>query len=417
MPNDPYTPAPQDFNPADFLTQLGIAMTIMGQRDPAKATQLYMGLQESQRRKQIQQQKQATFAQDRSGLLTLADQIRQAMNTQFKEGEPTTGAEGLRPVEQTGFNQPEAVQGVIPKQLDPAVLLQLAAISPSAMKMQMDPQTQTYWQSLGIVPPTPQTLIGRQNADTSEHRAGIAEQIAGIRQQLANTAQQNAETSEGRLKLAQQIQNLETLMSQLQGANVQARTTNLGAKTGYTLGMTPLKQELTGELIKAMQAKYPTIAPMAQAQLEGQQGKNAEFKLMSPGKVEGQRLTNEGKRKKNAIIGTTKAGKPSESDKRVAAWVENYLHGEDFADQPGEKGWLSDSPAVSRREAAAADMKAELNPQLKDIKLRAYQEAFGGQRGGGAAPLSVAKPGEEVRVSPRTGKRFVNRNGAMVEVQ
>lgn len=133
----------------------------------------------------------------------------------------------------------------------------------------------------------------------------------------------------------------------------------------------PSKQALTDEQVKAMQAKFPTIAPQGEAALERTRAQAKKIK------------------KETELVGKSKAGKPTEGDKRVAAWVENYLHGEDFADTPANKGMApglgityGSTLAVSRQEAAAADVKAELNPTMRDIKMRAYQEAFGGQQTG-----------------------------------
>lgn len=95
MPTDPSIPSPQGFNPADFLTQLGIALTIMSQRDPAKATQLYMGLQESQRRKQQQMMLMQKLQQEQTGH---ARQLQGAETLQ-KMFQPTLapGVEGPEP--------------------------------------------------------------------------------------------------------------------------------------------------------------------------------------------------------------------------------------------------------------------------------------------------------------------------------
>lgn len=142
----------------------------------------------------------------------------------------------------------------------------------------------------------------------------------------------------------------------------------------------PSKQALTDEQVKALQAKFPTIAPQAEATLKKTQSQNK--KII----------------KETEFVGKPKAGKPSVYDKRVATWVENYLHGEDFADTPANKGLApglgvtyGSMPAVSRQEAAAADAKAELNPALRDIKLQAYQEAFGGGQGSTTAPAGKGR--------------------------
>lgn len=436
--DNPYAgfPPTAGVNPAAFLEQIGLALSMMGARNPETAMRMYLGLsglrqhqQRSQMEQQIKMREQAEIKRQQD----LQRQLSQGLQGDLQPGQlgppaPYNENEGYALATQIGPEMLNALRG-----LRPALEAQGRVPHPDTMKQKIKAQG---WAAgapgiaSGLAP-----HLSMPEGDIQSVAANVPPtQLSALlglpmREEMNDIRQQNAETQAGRLKLAQQIENLETEMAKLRGANLQARNENLGAKTDYTLGTTPGRVSLLDEQVKALQAKYPTIAPMAEAKLAGEKARTVktqeETKWVTPkaqAGIQGQQARTEKTKKETTFVGTTKAGKPSESDKRVAAWVENYLHGEDFADQPGEKGYFRDTPAISRREAAAFDVKNELNPAMRDIKMRAYQEAFGGQQGGATAsaatsPANQARPGEEVRQDPRTGKRYVNRNGQVVEVR
>lgn len=336
LPN-PYaiTPEPQGFNPADFLTQLGIALSIMGARNPETATRLFLGAQENQRRRQAQQmlqhkygQEQALALQDRLGMMGMTEAIKQAMMLRGGDGTPGE-TDGLRPPEQTGFGDPQAFQQA-QRQLDPAMLQQLISISPSVAKQFQDPQTQTYWQSIGLVPPTHQTLIGRQNADSSDQRAAISALNAEINRQ-------RADIYKDRLAFDKQKESLETEWSKIKADAERARTASLGARTDRTSQLTPLDVKLREEDLFKKQTLAPYIQPQAEADLAGTKARTAKTKTAATGK----------------------GGKPSEKQNDVDAMA-------------------LEMRKVGQEQASAMVKQATiLTPQLYPLYLRAYQKAWG----------------------------------------
>lgn len=104
----------------------------------------------------------------------------------------------------------------------------------------------------------------------------------------------------------------------------------------------PSKQALTDEQVKAMQAKFPTIAPMAEATLGKTQEQRKKIK------------------KETEFVGKPKAGRSTEKDKDVEALAKEMRQvGQEQADQMVKKSALLNLGVP--------------NP----LHLRAYQAAFG----------------------------------------
>ena len=123
--------------------------------------------------------------------------------------------------------------------------------------------------------------------------------------------------------------------------------------------------------------------------------------------------------------------KLTDTGRAIAALANEYVSGEAYADQPASTSWWGGGkPALSRQERAKEHMNKALKESDISFRRQAYQQAFGE---GGATPLTgtrsasaqapaatsanQARPGEEVRQDPKTGKRYVNRNGQVMEVR
>lgn len=340
---------PNGFDLGGFLEAIGYTLSMMSEPDPYRQAALYTSWQDLAQKRRNQQAKHALLTQDRAGMSELSNQIRQAMRLRGGEGAAPTGTEGLRPVEQTGFGAPEAFQRA-QQQIDPATLMRIMGSSPSAAKMVGDPQMYSYFQSLGLMPISPQTQVSQQNAETAQQRAGIMEQLAGIRQQ-------QADTSAGNLDLRERIQAMNTALSKLQGEKIQAQTANLGARTGYTLGITPLKQQVMEEDIKAMQAKYPTLAPMAEAKLATEQERPGQIRAQAG--LAGARQKHVEQRTADAKAGKpAKAAKPTQQDKLVEVYKNEIRQ-------------LQQIPAKSGRWGFGGTNAQSVSDQVEMMKLRA----------------------------------------------
>ena len=120
--------------------------------------------------------------------------------------------------------------------------------------------------------------------------------------------------------------------------------------------------------------------------------------------------------------------KLTDTGRAIAALAREYASGEAYADQPASTSWWGGGkPALSRQERAKEHMNKALKESDISFRRQAYQQAFGGGQGGATAapskPVQIspsanqARPGEEVRQDPKTGKRYVNRNGQVMEVR
>lgn len=218
-------------------------------------------------------------------------------------------------------------------------------------------------------------------ADSPEANAILAqmfpgttpEQIAVLRQTVPNwkdlmATGRLAQGSEG-LNLQQQLFELKKLIEAGGTAKSAAQIENTQANTGYTrertrteTGTNRLGAARIENTIADIDTKYGRTAPQ-QSLMKERDARTDKTRAEIP--FVGQKAS-------------------SESDKRVATWVEHYKYGDEFADRPAKSGpletfgipWRS-KPGRSRQELAEIDVKMTPPGVLQDIKRRAYQEAFG----------------------------------------
>lgn len=300
------------------------------------------------------QEQERAAASDATGLEELAGIIQASMPPKITAGAPMTGAEGLRPAgEQEGFGQPEAFQQ---QPLDIPALIRAGGRSATASKLKQDPQFYQLLQAGGAMP-HPDVVKQQQIRDDLRREADASPEVNGILAEMFPNM-----TPEKMAALRGAVPNWKDLMASgrlAQGTEgLDLRAQNLD-----------LSKQLF-ELRKLMEAggTVKSAAEIANTRA------GTSVKTEHAAKL----------RKEIPLIGTAKAGKPSESDKRVATWVENYKYGEEFADRPEKKGALSNfgisygsKPSKSRRDLAWADVERAPLGSIRDIKQRAFQAAFG----------------------------------------
>lgn len=320
--------------------------------------------------------------------------------------DPTGGAPSTAP----GYGATADEVAPTPQPFDGRALMQLLVqVDP---KYALDAHAQPFMQQAGMVQSPEEIKLRAQAANRARGVPGTSAAIRAfnpsVEQDVADLIARDVPTSELSsiipMSVRQQQADTGSRGVTLREDNAYLRTPQAQFNADNTRIRTDAFVKNIEDRLADLQATLPTRVEQQAAGAEANRERAATTREMRPVQVEG------GK-KRNAQIGTTKAGKPAESDKRVVAWVQEYLTSPEFADVPEDKGLFRSTPAKSRREQAAEDARTEANPTVRDIKLRAYQEAFGGGQGGSTAPS--ASTNAPTATGPN-GQKLILQNGQWV---
>jgi len=343
-----------------------------------------------------QRQNQVAGAQDQAGMQGLTDLIQQSQPLPLSGDTTTpTGAEGLRPLEQTGFAQPDAFHNQ--RSLDPVAVQRLMSMSPSVMKMILDANYQSYLQNQGLVVHPDQakaTVAARLQAQNVPTLSGPFAEASGLSPESAQaivgavpakdlpqwgamqTRSNRADTAQQLADLRWAIQQGDTPLSQAIMKKLGMTAEHLQALTANTLGETAparAKLALTEEQLKSLQA----LTPARVGALEGRAAQSnasaertvAETPFIAPTKQADLAL----KRKRLAQEPTTP--KEAQGDKDVKAIA---MQMRQLTDDP-KSFWGNPGKTKQQKAMDMITQMHALSPAQAPKYMRAYQMVYGGE--------------------------------------